>query len=122
MVPRPATPPPDIDVDAWLRTLDLIESLEPRALLITHFGPTYQPAAYLSDYRAALQRWTEIVRAGLASGADEAAQIERLRQEARADIGIALVANQLAQLEQASSVELSYHGLARYWRKRSTSP
>ena len=121
MVPRPATPPPDIDVDAWLRTLDLVESLSPTALLITHFGPTYQPGAYLGDYRAALRRWAEVVRSSLASGADEATQIERLRDVAMADIGADLDANQLAQIEQASSVVLSYHGLARYWRKRATS-
>mgnify|MGYP000878744771 CR=1 FL=1 len=51
-VPRPATPPPDIDIDAWLRTLDTVGALGPRSLLLTHFGPTYEPAAYLADYRA----------------------------------------------------------------------
>ena len=119
LIPRPATPPPDIDIEAWLRTLDLLESLAPQALLLTHFGPTYQPAAYLDDYRAALRRWAEAVRAGLASGADEATQIERLRDVARADMGAGIAAGDVALFEQASSVELNYHGLARYWRKRA---
>jgi len=118
MIPRAATPPPDIDVDAWLRTLDLLESLAPQALLLTHFGPAYQPAAYLDDYRATLRRWAEAVRVGLASGADEATQIERLRDVARADMGD-VSADDIALFEQASSVELNYYGLARYWRKRA---
>jgi glyoxylase-like metal-dependent hydrolase (beta-lactamase superfamily II) len=121
MIPRAATPPPDIDVEAWLRTLDLLESLAPRALLLTHFGPAYRPAAYLDDYRATLRRWAEAVRVGLESGADEATQIERLRDVARADMGADVSANDIALFEQASSIELNYQGLARYWRKRVES-
>ena len=34
----PPTPPPDIDVEAWLRSLDVIASHRPRALCLTHFG------------------------------------------------------------------------------------
>jgi glyoxylase-like metal-dependent hydrolase (beta-lactamase superfamily II) len=121
MIPRAATPPPDIDVEAWMRTLDLLESLAPQALLLTHFGPAYEPAAYLDDYRATLRRWAEAVRVGLASGADEATQIERLRDVARADMGADVSASDIALFEQASSVELNYYGLARYWRKRAES-
>jgi glyoxylase-like metal-dependent hydrolase (beta-lactamase superfamily II) len=121
MIPRAATPPPDIDVEAWMGTLDLLESLAPQALLLTHFGPAYEPAAYLDDYRATLRRWAEAVRVGLASGADEATQIERLRDVARADMGADVSASDIALFEQASSVELNYYGLARYWRKRAES-
>ena len=32
------TPPPDIDVEAWERSLDLIAGWEPAALALTHFG------------------------------------------------------------------------------------
>lgn len=121
LIPRPATPPPDIDLEAWLGTLDRLEALGPRALLLTHFGPTYEPAAYLRDYRAVLGRWSEAVRAGLTSGADEAAQIERLREVARADIGAGVSDDEIALFEQASSIELNWAGLARYWRKHAES-
>lgn len=117
MIPRPATPPPDIDLEAWGRTLDLAESLRPELLLLAHFGPAYAPGAYLADYRAALARWAEAVRAGLRSGASEAAQLAALRELALADLGATTVdAREL--FEQASSVEMNWQGLARYWRKR----
>jgi glyoxylase-like metal-dependent hydrolase (beta-lactamase superfamily II) len=117
-VARPATPPPDIDIEAWLRTLDIIDALDPRALLLTHFGPAYDPGAYLDDYRAALLRWADAVRAGRGAGLDEAAQVERLRLIARADLGPAASDQVIALYEQASSVEMNWLGLARYWRKR----
>jgi glyoxylase-like metal-dependent hydrolase (beta-lactamase superfamily II) len=117
--PRPATPPPDIDIEAWQRSLDTLRSLDPSALLLTHYGPVYQPDAYIEDYRAELLRWAEFVRAGLASGADEATQIEQLRQLAIAQLGPAITPTDITLYEQASSSSLSWQGLARYWRKRA---
>jgi glyoxylase-like metal-dependent hydrolase (beta-lactamase superfamily II) len=118
-VARPATPPPDIDIEAWQRSLDMLRALNPSALLLTHFGPAYQPLAYIEDYRATLLHWAEIVRIGLSSGADEAAQIAQLNQVAQASLGPATSAEDATLYEQASSTPLSWHGLARYWRKRA---
>jgi glyoxylase-like metal-dependent hydrolase (beta-lactamase superfamily II) len=118
-VARPATPPPEIDIEAWQRTLDTLGTLDPQVLLLTHFGPAYQPGVYIEDYRAELLRWAEAVRVGLASGDDEAAQIERLRALARSRLDPATPPEEVALYEQASSTELSWYGLARYWRKRA---
>ncbi|HEU5102056.1 MAG TPA: MBL fold metallo-hydrolase, partial [Roseiflexaceae bacterium] len=85
----------------------------------THFGPAYQPAAYIEDYRAALQDWAAAAHAGLASGSDEQAQIARLMELAQASLGPAAPAQEASLYEHASSTILSWHGLARYWRKRA---
>ena len=118
-VARPATPPPDIDIEAWGRTLDTLRSLNPTALLLTHFGPAYRPPSYIEDYRAALLEWAAVVQAGLASGEDEASQIARLDALAQQSFGPAGSAEDATLYEQASSTTLSWHGLARYWRKRA---
>ena len=34
----PPTPPPDVDVEAWERTLDELEALAPERLALVHFG------------------------------------------------------------------------------------
>src|SRR5690606_1471202 len=36
---RPATPPPDFDLDTALGSLDLFASLDPQRLLFSHYGP-----------------------------------------------------------------------------------
>jgi glyoxylase-like metal-dependent hydrolase (beta-lactamase superfamily II) len=118
-VARPATPPPDIDIEAWQRSLDMLRTLDPSVLLLTHFGPAYQPLAYIEDYRATLLDWAEIVRAGLDSGAGEATQIAQLNQVAQTSLGPATSAEDATLYEQASSTALSWQGLARYWRKRA---
>jgi glyoxylase-like metal-dependent hydrolase (beta-lactamase superfamily II) len=48
------TPPPDIDVDAWKRSLDVIEGWGAEQLVITHFGIHGDVAAHLERMRAAL--------------------------------------------------------------------
>lgn len=51
------TPPPDIDVPAWRRSLDLIERWAPQRLAVTHFGAVDDVAAQLADVRAWLEEW-----------------------------------------------------------------
>ena len=117
----PATPPPDIDVEAWLSTLATVGSLDPRALLLTHFGPAYEPAAYLEHYGAALRDWAEAVREGLASGAGEPAQIQRLRDLVSAALGPSCSPGELAHYDHAAPVDQCWQGLVRYWGKRSSA-
>jgi glyoxylase-like metal-dependent hydrolase (beta-lactamase superfamily II) len=61
------TPPPEIDVDAWLRSIDLIEGLAPLRLRLTHFGRADDPLAQLERAREALRRAVEHARGGRAA-------------------------------------------------------
>ena len=47
------TPPPDIDVAAWDRSLDTIAAWEPAQLALTHFGTATDPAAQIERSQAA---------------------------------------------------------------------
>src|SRR5215203_5263090 len=50
------TPPPEIDVEAWLRSIDLIASLRPERLRLTHFGVAEDVAEQLERVRESLRR------------------------------------------------------------------
>src|SRR5919109_792206 len=60
------TPPPDIDVEAWERSLATIAAWEPRTLALTHFGTADDPPAQLAAVRESL-RW----QADLAAANDQ---------------------------------------------------
>jgi glyoxylase-like metal-dependent hydrolase (beta-lactamase superfamily II) len=111
----PATPPPEIDLEAWAGTLDLLERLRPAWLLLTHFGPFADPAAHIAAYREVLARWSAVVREGLERGASEEETKSRLMA-----IENAILADDdsRARYQQASPIDLNYAGLARYWRKQ----
>jgi glyoxylase-like metal-dependent hydrolase (beta-lactamase superfamily II) len=100
----PPTPPPDIDVEAWLRSIDAVQAWDPAALAITHFGAYDDVGAHLDTLREALHKQAEWVR-----DLDEEEFLRR-RREWVADAPL---------YEQAAPSEQMWLGLERYWRKRA---
>ena len=66
----PPMPPPDIDVEDWRRSLDVLRGLEPKALLLTHFGAFDDPARHLDELERRLVSWTETADRVVAEGGD----------------------------------------------------
>jgi glyoxylase-like metal-dependent hydrolase (beta-lactamase superfamily II) len=101
------TPPPDIDVEAWERSLDAIGAWEPETLALTHFGTADDPPSQLAAVRESL-RW----QAGLAADHDlegfKAALHERIAERAPGEVGAT---------EQAAPLDHLFLGLDR-WRSK----
>jgi glyoxylase-like metal-dependent hydrolase (beta-lactamase superfamily II) len=107
----PASPPPDIDVETWYRTLDEIERRTPDRLALIHFGVVEDVGEHLETARRQLALWTDRVGAGMS----EEEFIELGRAELRADDGPD------APFERGFSFSQSWQGLERYWRKKRES-
>jgi glyoxylase-like metal-dependent hydrolase (beta-lactamase superfamily II) len=116
---RPATPPPDIDLEAWRQTLDTLLALRPRMLCLTHFGPAHDVERHVDALWNRTSRWAEQVRQDLEQAVDEAAGAARLQALADQELSPETPAEVRAQYAQAGAVAMSYAGLARYWRKRA---
>ncbi len=58
----PPTPPPDIDLEAWERSLDSIADWDPDTLALTHFGAVEDPGAHLEEVRRRLREQAERAR------------------------------------------------------------
>jgi glyoxylase-like metal-dependent hydrolase (beta-lactamase superfamily II) len=116
---RPATPPPDIDLEAWRATLDALLAARPQLLCLTHFGPAHDPEPHVDRMWSGTRRWAEAVRASLERGEEEGEAVARLIALADAEMGADASPEARDQYRQAGAVEMSWHGLARYWRKRS---
>src|SRR2546425_2583015 len=63
---RPPTPPPDIDVEAWERSIDAVAARAPTQLALTHFGAVEEPAPHLEQTKQRLRDQAELVRRMLA--------------------------------------------------------
>ena len=100
----PPTPPPDIDVEAWLQSIDTVQAWDPAALALTHFGAYEDVAAHLDTLRAALRKQADWVR-------DLDEPEFRARRRAWVDDAPAY--------EQAAPSDQMWQGLERYWRKRA---
>ena len=108
----PVAPPPDIDVEAWERTLDAIEERHPERLLLAHFGPADDPQYHLGELCSALRTWAERAREG---------SEEEFVAAAEADVRAAADSATAELFEQAGPFWQSYAGLRRYWDKKEES-
>lgn len=59
---RPATPPPDFDLDLALASMDRMRQVMPSRLLFAHYGPVVQVDSALDRSEAVLRQWVEMVR------------------------------------------------------------
>ncbi len=116
----PAAPPPDIDLEAWKPSLDLIGAWGPEALLVTHFGPVRHVVAHLDTLWDRIISWSLAVRASLAAGDDDEARADEFVQAEFARLSSSLTPEQLKYIDR-DSIRSSWFGLARYGRKKATA-
>ncbi|MGO8961340.1 MAG: MBL fold metallo-hydrolase [Streptosporangiaceae bacterium] len=81
---RPATPPPDFDLDVALESLRMFSALQPARLLFSHFGPVTAVEEALLRSADEISLWVEETRRARETGLDldhAAAMVaERTRQ------------------------------------------
>ncbi len=102
------TPPPDIDVDAWERSIETVAGWEPEGLALTHFGPVDDPPAQLAAVREALH-WEADLAATLGKDGFIATLHERI---------VAAAGGDEAAVEQAAPLDHLFLGLERWHSKR----
>ena len=105
----PPTPPPDIDLEAWHRSVELIRGWSPERLAYTHFGSAEDVEAQLTDLEGRLDRWAERARGQT---------LEEFIEETRSEIEAGARAGTLPAFVQAAPPDQLYAGLTRYWQKR----
>jgi glyoxylase-like metal-dependent hydrolase (beta-lactamase superfamily II) len=106
----PPTPPPDIDVEAWHSSIDLIRAWRPERLAITHFGAYEEPERQLDELSQRLDRWAQSARAQ-----ERSEWIATVQEDVRAAVG----QEQFESFMAAVPVDQAYAGLRRYWEKRA---
>jgi glyoxylase-like metal-dependent hydrolase (beta-lactamase superfamily II) len=100
----PPTPPPEIDVDAWDRTIAELEDRNPERLALIHFGVFDDVQRHLADLRLELYDWADHVR----GGASEEEFIAYVRAE------LANAGEPVDDYDVAMPIWQSYRGLARW--------
>lgn len=105
----PPTPPPDIDVEAWEDSLEILEGWAPQRLALTHFGQIDEPAEHLTRLRERLREEAQLAR-DLPEDAYEQQHRARVAESSASD-------DAAAEMLQCVPPEYQWRGLDRYWRK-----
>jgi len=120
---RPATPPPDFDLELALDSIERIRSRATSVLLFAHFGPIHDIDRTCDLAERRVRSWAEAVREALETTDDLDEIAERLVRESARDIETGSEAElDLDALEERlqllSSIRMNAMGLTRYWAKR----
>ena len=116
---RPPTPPPEIDVEAWVGSINHVRQIDPASLWLTHFGSYEDVERHLGELEQRLQDWLLFVEAQM----DEGAGREEISEELKAKGDAEMLAEgadpaQSEHYDLAGSYPMLTDGLMRYATRR----
>ncbi|HWC72232.1 MAG TPA: MBL fold metallo-hydrolase [Actinomycetota bacterium] len=118
---RPALPPPEVDVEAALDSIERIRGRAPLSLLASHFGPVPDVDEACDAAAERIRSWSHIVRCALER--DHDADVDTVTAELRSLAASEFEAEtgrpiDMARYDAIGSIAMNAAGLSRYWRKR----
>jgi glyoxylase-like metal-dependent hydrolase (beta-lactamase superfamily II) len=116
---RPPTPPPEIDVEAWVRSIENIRKMAPVTLHPTHFGSYEDVERHLSELEQRLQDWLLFVEGRSHEGASREEISEELRTKGDAEmLAEGADPEESERYDLAGNYEMLTAGILRYVEKR----
>jgi glyoxylase-like metal-dependent hydrolase (beta-lactamase superfamily II) len=117
--PIPPFVPPELDIEAWLESIDKLRALNPAKLYLPHFGLVEGAiSAHLKALEERVRRWSIWFRDRLRAGDDEqklpAPFADYVADELR---GAGANEEELIDYEQADPSFMAVSAATRYWRK-----
>lgn len=115
----PPCPPPDINLEDWNDSIDIIASTKSSQLYLTHFGLIKNKKPHLEELKEILNDWAFWIKEKWESGLS-VEEIAPLFKEYTAAQLISKGVNDhgLKQYEAANPSWMSVTGLVRYWKKK----
>jgi glyoxylase-like metal-dependent hydrolase (beta-lactamase superfamily II) len=114
----PPTPPPDIDLELWRDSVATIDRWHPETLFLTHFGPAAPSGPHLTELSDHLDLVARLAKESLATEGDDAAKETWFVEQVRRELRRHLSEDAAAAYEISGRFDLSWRGLARYFRKK----
>jgi glyoxylase-like metal-dependent hydrolase (beta-lactamase superfamily II) len=112
---RPPTPPPELDLEAWVASVARLREIRPRRLCLTHFGEYDDVEWHLDDLMSRLATWRDWIQAGFSAGQDVAAVTRALEARERR----MLPSDVAERYERVGSYAMCVEGFVRYFTKHA---
>jgi glyoxylase-like metal-dependent hydrolase (beta-lactamase superfamily II) len=120
---RPATPPPDFDLEAAVASLRRFDELKPAQVVLTHYGPVDDGLAVLQEAEEMLHRWVDVaeetIRVSADAGIDDVAAA---LAEAFARTPETIDPKVREKFEVLNGVHSNAAGIVRYLKQRAETP
>lgn len=115
----PPCPPPDINVEDWLGSIQLMRDLSTQTLYLTHFGKITEKKTHLDSLEQCLLAWTNWIKPFAENQTPQEEVVPLFQQYVADEMAAAGVGEAGRQrYEAANPAFMSVAGLLRYWRKK----
>lgn len=115
---RPATPPPDFDLDQAVQSLQRFRELRPVNVALTHYGVVPDPVETLLEAEDVLHQWVEVAERTMESSSSDVQEVAAALADAFAEAPGGLTREQLQKFEVLNGVHSNAAGIVRYLRRR----
>ncbi len=116
---RPPTPPPELDIDAWVASIAKLRALKVTGLCLTHFGLFRGNLDWhWDDLERRLVSWGQIVREEITKGTRDEETLRRMKAEIITEMETLGV--DADAYDVAASYESIVAGYLRYWNKKAS--
>lgn len=115
----PPCPPPDIHVEDWLSSIQLLRHRPTDLLFLTHYGLISDKEAHLNALESTLKDWAEWIRPFAEQQTPVPEIVPQFEDYVRQQLVEAGVNEEgLERYNKANPAFMSVTGLMRYWKKR----
>ncbi len=116
---RPATPPPDFDLEQATTSLRRFAALRPEMVVLTHYGPVEDPQATLAEAEQMLHGWVEVAERTMRDSEDAGiGDVAAALADAFASAPEGLPEDVREKFEVLNGVHSNAAGIVRYLSKR----
>ena len=116
----PACPPPEIDLEKWENSIDIIIKEKPKCLYLTHFGKIKNVNHHLKDLKKILWDWANWIKTNKNKFNDMNTLTEAFENYVKDFLkNLNLSENLINQYYAANPPYMSVSGLLRYWKKKN---
>jgi glyoxylase-like metal-dependent hydrolase (beta-lactamase superfamily II) len=119
---RPATPPPEFELELAVSSIERIREFGPSMILFSHFGPAPEVDHLLALSVSRLEKWTAIVGDAMRETTELSDVVARLRERTSTELGpvpAESVETVNDRYELLSSYQMNAMGLMRYLTTRT---
>jgi glyoxylase-like metal-dependent hydrolase (beta-lactamase superfamily II) len=116
---RPPTPPPDLDLEDWSASIDLIKRLRPDVLYVAHYGAVRNLTSHVARLRERLYDWGNFVLQAMNDGKSEEEIIGLLIKQANPELErVSRTFHDVVRYDIATNYPMTVQGYMRYWKKK----
>ncbi|XOV92660.1 MAG: MBL fold metallo-hydrolase [Bacteroidota bacterium] len=115
----PPCPPPDINLEEWNDSIDLIVKSDVNEIYLTHYGKIKNIESHFEQLRTMLNDWGQWIKARWETESIEemTPKFSKYTEEQLRELGVD--DHGVKQYEAANPSWMSVAGLVRYWKKKS---